>query len=313
MNKLIILLSAILLFSNCNKSKTPIKNVETHIEAISLLGKTLKSTKPDSRTLANYKKAKAAFLKDSSAVEKYIWFGRRVAYLSHYNEAIEIYSNGLKRFPNDPRLYRHRGHRYITLRKFYNAIPDLEKAVELIEGKEDQVEPDGIPNAQNIPVSSLHTNIWYHLGLAHYLKHDFEAALEAFQNCYIAGTNDDNKVSSTNWLYMILRRLGRKKEAAKVLENISPQMNVIENTVYHDLCLFYKGEKKINELMNPDSGSSRNDAILYGVANWYYYNDNPQKAKEIFVAILSKDSWNSFGYIAAEAEMANLTKNNSKK
>ena len=37
----------------------------------------------------------------------------------------------------------------------------------MIAGKEDSIEPDGMPNPQNIPVSSLHTNIWYHLGLAY--------------------------------------------------------------------------------------------------------------------------------------------------
>ncbi len=78
-------------------------------------------------------------------------------------------------------MYRHRGHRYITLREFDKAIADFNKAVELIEGTDDIVEPDGAPNAAGIPTSTLHTNIWYHLGLAHYLKGDFAAALLAYE------------------------------------------------------------------------------------------------------------------------------------
>jgi hypothetical protein len=43
--------------------------------------------------------------------------------------------------------YRHRGHRYITLRCFDAAIADLEQASKLIKGKPGEIEPDGLPNA----------------------------------------------------------------------------------------------------------------------------------------------------------------------
>lgn len=33
-----------------------------------------------------------------------------------------------------------------------------------------EFEPDGIPNALNPPLTLPHRNIWYHLGLAYYLK-----------------------------------------------------------------------------------------------------------------------------------------------
>ena len=80
-----------------------------------------------------------------------------------------FFSQGIESFPDEPKLYRHRGHRYISVREFDKAIADLEKAVELIQGTPNEIEPDGMPNALNIPVSSLHGNIYYHLGLAYYL------------------------------------------------------------------------------------------------------------------------------------------------
>ena len=43
--------------------------------------------------------------------ENYIWLGRRTAYLTRYNEAIDIFSEGIDKFPVSYRLYRHRGHR----------------------------------------------------------------------------------------------------------------------------------------------------------------------------------------------------------
>ena len=65
----------------------------------------------------------------------------------------------------------------------------------MIKGLANQVEPDGMPNAQNIPVSALHGNIFYHLGLAYYLRHDFDKALLAYIDCLDATQNDDNLVS----------------------------------------------------------------------------------------------------------------------
>ncbi|HYW08338.1 MAG TPA: hypothetical protein VE913_15375, partial [Longimicrobium sp.] len=76
-----------------------------------------------------------------------LWYGRRTAYLGRYREAVEIFSEGAKRHPRDARMYRHRGHRYITLRQFDRAVRDLRRAAELTAGRPDEVEPDGMPNA----------------------------------------------------------------------------------------------------------------------------------------------------------------------
>ncbi len=45
-----------------------------------------------------------------------IWAGRRTAYIGRYREAIGIFSEGIARHPDDARMYRHRGHRYLTVR-----------------------------------------------------------------------------------------------------------------------------------------------------------------------------------------------------
>ena len=44
----------------------------------------------------------------------------------------------------------------------------------------------------------------------------------------------------------------------------------------------------------------------YGVANWYLYNGDSDKAKEILEKVLDGTSWAAFGYIAAEADMKRL-------
>jgi tetratricopeptide (TPR) repeat protein len=236
-----------------------------------------------------------------------IWYGRRLAYVGRFTESIDIYTEGIKRFPDDARFYRHRGHRRITLREFKGAIVDLKKAAQLIKAKPDEIEPDGQPNARNIPTSTLQFNIWYHLGLAYYLTGENQKALDAYRECLKVSKNPDALVSTTHWLYMILRRLNRNADAAKTLEPITEGMDVIENTGYYRLLLMYKGIVPADRLLDEAKGdSAASHSVLYGVGNWHLYNGRREQAREIFRRIVSSQQWTSFGFIAAEAELQKL-------
>ena len=243
---------------------------------------------------------------DPSA-DNLIWLGRRIAYLGHYKDAIQIFTQGAEKFPDDPRFLRHRGHRLITLRCFDLAIVDLNRAAKLIKGKPDQIEPDGLPNARNIPTSTLQSNIWYHLGLAHYLKGDFKAALKAYREAEKVSTNPDMLVATTHWLYMTLRRLGREKDAARVVVAIKPDLDVIENADYYKLIRLYQGKTTANQMLK-EIGSEANGLIKttigYGLGNWFLYNGERDEAEKIFRQIILGNQWASFGHIAAEAELS---------
>lgn len=236
---------------------------------------------------------------DASA-NNLIWLGRRTAYLGRYKEAIRIYTEAIEKFPDDARLFRHRGHRFITLRCFDLAIADLNRAAKLIKGKADEVEPDGMPNARNIPTSTLQSNIWYHLGLAHYLKGDFKAALKAYREAAKISTNPDMLVATTHWQYMTLRRLGREKEASGVIAAIKSDLEVIENEDYLKLIRLYQGKTTAEELLKEISKAS----IGYGVGNWFLYNDNRDEAQKIFRQVILGNQWAGFGHIAAEVELS---------
>ena len=240
-------------------------------------------------------------------VDALIWYGRRLAYLSRYHDAMAVFTDGMKKFPDDPRLYRHRGHRFITLRQFDAAIEDLRKGEALMRGRPDQVEPDGLPNVRNIPTTTLASNLCYHLGLAYYLKGDFERALPVYRRCYDESvkSNADRIVSTANWLYMTLRRMGRTAEAEKVLDGISTSMDVIEDVPYHKLLLMYAGEIAPEELEREGAATtSEGVTILYGIGNWYLYNGQPERAAGIFRRIVEGDQWAAFSYIAAEIELS---------
>ena len=273
-------------------------------QAISLTGEALYPGEPGEAVLENLAKARADYEANTNSVENIIWYGRRLAYVGDYRGAIDMFSEGIFKFPRDARLYRHRGHRYISIREFDRAIEDLERAATLIEGTENETEPDGAPNPLGIPVSSRHGNIWYHLGLAYYLKHDWPNALRAYDNGFNASRNDDNRVSTTHWRYMILRRMGREEDARAVLDAISTEMNVIENMSYHALCLFYKEEISLEELIGDNEDNPAGAAVMYGAANWHYYNGQEGKARDMLKTLTETSSWAGFGYIAAEADLA---------
>ncbi len=290
----------------CCAHASVLPDVPAGAQAVTLSGKPLYPPEPSQKTLEQLAEARRNYEANRNDADNIIWYGRRTAYAGDFRGAIEIYTEGIKKFPDDDRMYRHRGHRYISIREFDRAIADLEKAAELIEGRENEMEPDGQPNEFNIPVSSRHGNIWYHLGLAYYLKHDWENALRAYQNGFDSGQNDDNRVSTTHWLYMIKRRMGDAEGAKKYLEVITPDMNVIENHSYYMLCLFYKGEIGVEELIGDGEDTPSGASAAYGLANWYYYEGKPETARQHLEALVNTESWAAFGFIAAEADLESM-------
>ena len=280
-------------------------------QATSLLGKPLVPAPPSADARATLEKnlaaARADYDKNPDNADAIIWLGRRLAYLGRYRDAIEIFSEGIRKHPKDARMYRHRGHRYITVRELDRATTDLSAAAKLVAGRPDEVEPDGQPNARNIPTSTLNSNIFYHLALAHYLRGAFEPSLAAWRECERYSKNPDMLVATSHWLYMTLRRLDRPGEARQVLDPISAEMEIIENASYHRLLLVYKGIEKAETLQQSlSSGGLDAVTISYGLGNWHLYNGRRDQAVAMFRDIVEKNGnqWPAFGYIASEAELA---------
>jgi len=313
MKNLLLLLIAAIIFFGCAEShqkKSESENLEfqREIEAITLLGDTLFSNIPgNSESLENFEKAKTKYLSNPNDIESIIWYGRRTAYLGKYQDAIDIYSKGIQILPDNARLYRHRGHRYISTRQYDKAIADFERAVQLIDGQANVIEQDGIPNAQNKPISSLHGNIYYHLALAYYLVHDLQNAERVYQKRITTHNNDDNIVSAGHWHYMTLRRIGKDLEARELLSGINKEMDIIENMHYHNMCLFYKGVLEEGDLQIEDVKGRVNEVFLYGLGNWNLYEKKDTiQAQIYFDKLLARGNMASFAFIAAEADYKNL-------
>ncbi len=278
---------------------------------ITLLGKSFYEPERSAKTQAlldsNLNVAITNWKKDSSE-ENYIWYGRRLGYLSRFTEAINIFTEGLEKYPNSAKLLRHRGHRFISLRLFDRAIEDLSKANRLANALPRDIEPDGSPNRLNKPLSSTLFNIRYHLALAHYLKGDFAQAQQDYFGCLTTCDNDDLLVATIDWLYMTYRRQGMEKEALSALGNINDSMNIIENDSYYKRCQMYQGKMVPELLLEVGPGDTDPDLTIatqgYGVGNWYLYNGDSAKAKEVFEKVVSGKHFASFGFIASEVELA---------
>lgn len=249
-------------------------------EVISPLGARFYPKLDEKQAVAEAEKQLAAAPDD---VDRLIALGRAQVSVLRLRDAIATFTRAIALAPDNARLYRLRGHRYISSRQFGKAVADLQRAARL---------------------SDREFDIWYHLGLAHYLKRDFARAADAYRRARDAGTKDDNVIAASNWLYASLRRQNRSAEAARVLERITPDMNVQEDKMYFALLLFYKGMKQEAELLHPQLTDMEAATVGYGIGNWHLYNGRRARAREVFRKIVEGKEWAAFGFISAEAELA---------
>lgn len=302
------ILAGFLILSCSEQNELP--PVPEGVQGFSLLGDTLFTPKISPETFDEYNQnlvqAVQVYQSDPENAEAIIWLGRRTAYLGEYRQAIDIFTEGIYKHPEDPRMYRHRGHRYITLRKFDLAIQDFLQAEELMRSIPDQVEPDGLPNELNQPTSTLKSNVWYHLGLAHYLSGNFEVAIQAYENAFELELTDDMRIALLYWYYMSLKRLGNDFKAGQALEGINQNIQLIENEVYLNLLLVFKGIFDANRLMEASENALDNATMGYGIGNWHYVNGREERAINIWENVCQSGQWAAFGYIASEAELARL-------
>jgi len=240
--------------------------------------------------------------------ETAIWVGRRLGYLGRYQEAVDWYGEALATWPESYRLLRHRGHRWITLRRFDRAEADLEAAWELARTQPDRDEPDGAPNAFGVPRSSDHGNILYHWALALYLQGRFDAAAEVWQQAVDRARNQDSEVSSRYWLAHAHRAAGRHDEARRVLAAVRPDWVLLENHTYHRLCLVMSGREDSAGLVRGDDESGVQEAtVAYGLAAWrLHQGGDTQRARAALAYVAERGDWAAFGTIAASADLARL-------
>lgn len=220
-----------------------------------------------------------------------------------FSASIPLYTRGMQMFPEDVRFPRYRGHRLLSMRRFDAALADLKAAVELAPASFD---------------------VSYHLGLAYYLRGDFNHAAREYGRClalgdkprpeYLRGIpagwrscyalDDDSRVALTDWAYRALRRAGKHAEAKVLLERIGESMTVRENTSYWKALLFYKGARTEEQTLGAPGNSNAPATVGYGIAVFHRLEGRPERACQLLQRIVNEENWTAFGVIGAETDLA---------
>jgi len=256
----------------------------------------------------NLAAAEARWKAAPAELDAIVWYGRRLGYEGRFDEAVAVYSAGLEQHPLDPELLRHRGHRYLSLRRFEEARADLEQAARVLEREPDRIELDGAPNDFGVPRGTLHTNVWYHLGLAYHCLRRDEDAARAFALCLAAAGNDDFRVAAAYWRALALIHLGSAGGARELAGLYAGrELELMESFDYAELLRLYAGTstRALDQLAAAETPLVR-ATLAYGAAMWHRLEGREPEARDALLALVGSEGSAAFGRIAAEVELGRM-------
>lgn len=238
---------------------------------------------PDTGAIA---RAESTLAADPRNVERIIQLGLAHSAIRQYREAIRVFTRGLAIAPDNPLLYRWRGHRYISVRELDSAVADLTRGNRL---------------------DSMSYDIWYHLGVARFARAEFPPAADAFAHAQRLAPNDNEVAGATDWLWMSLSRAGRAAEAQAALARAHDSLRITTAAAYAQRLRLYKGAIGPEQVLTPaDTGDVAVATLSYGVGNWFLVRGDRAAARTWFERAIRSGGWPAFGFIAAEAELRRL-------
>lgn len=238
-------------------------------------------SQPDTGPVA---RAERALADDPRNVQRLISLGVAQAGPRRMREAVATFTRALAIAPNDPMLYRWRGHRNISIRQFDRAMADLTRGYGL---------------------DSTNYGILYHLGVLRFVRGDFNAAADAFAHAQPRAPDAGELAGSTDWLWMSLQRAGRGAEAVAMLARRPDSLPVAN--AYARRLRMYRGEIGPEALLTPaDTGDVDVATLSFGLGNWYMVKGDTARARAQFERSTRSRGWPAFGFIASEAELARL-------
>ena len=236
-------------------------------------------------TAGTVARAQSALAADPQNVDSLIQLGLAQSGIREYREAIATFTRGIQMAPQNPILYRWRGHRYLSIRELDSARADLDRGLAL---------------------DSTVYGCWYHLGIVKYVTGDFDGAADAFAHALPLAPDSGERAGSIDWSWMSLSRAGRAADAQAVLDQHPDSLP--EGNAYTRRIRLYRGEVAPNDVVTPaDTDGIQVATLSYGLGNWYLVQGDTTRAREWFsVSVQQSDGWPAFGFIASEAELRRL-------
>lgn len=233
--------------------------------------------------------AEQALAQDPRNGDLWMQKGLALAKYSLMREATECYSMAISYNPFKWEYYRHRAHRFLSMWRFEDAAADFTIASRL--------NPDG-------------WDIWYHLGLSHFLLGAYDKAAKAYQRCLDLTTQESKLIACVDWYWMTLNRLERYDDAKKLLDRITTGMDAGDNTAYYARLMVYKGLKKAEDVLSADPEKTTDLERLtygFGIGNYMMIHGDAQSAIDIWKQVVKagdeNDLYYAFSYLASKVEL----------
>jgi len=275
----LILLTVLQGASNAQQPASPKPAMQAFAEGTEFLKKN-----DNEKALAAFERAISL---DSKNADFHLEKCRVLAALRRHAEAIPACTESLRLKPNNSQALRDRGHYYLNQGKVDLGMADLKKAESI--KKDDR-------------------GIYYHLGLAYYLKGDFANAVKAYEGCLANSSDDATRIECSAWLYPSLLRSGRAADAKKLLDGIQITSLPGHPGNYLDRILLFKGLKSEDEVAKtmPVEGGLSESTVGYGIGLWHLLNGRRDRAREYFEKAVATNYTVSWGYRASEAELKRM-------
>ena len=236
---------------------------------------------PDTGAVA---RARSALAAEPRNVERIIQLGVAQSGVRQFREAIRTFTDGLAIAPNDPMLYRWRGHRYLSVRDLDRAMSDLTRGFQL---------------------DSTNYGILYHLGIVRFARGDFAGAADAFARGQRRAPDAAELAGATDWLWMSLERAGRSADARAMLDRRPDSLPVAN--AYAQRLKLYRGEIVPDSVFTPaDTADVQVATLSYGIGNWYLVRGDTARARQWFERSVASGGWPGFGFIVSEIELRRL-------
>lgn len=258
--------------------------------------------------------AKSAY-ETNMTVDNATWYARLLGYQGLARESIAVTTNALKKYPDSPKLLRHRAHRYFGVREFDKSIEDGLRSAKLYEGKpleREKLGPAYFPASPDV----VQFYTYYHLGQAYFAKHDFDNAAKWFHRAREIGAGTGgppDETASIYWEYLSLARATRYSEAKALVDDYKLTLfdlrdNPEGNNYFDGIQLFKQLRDPADFYSVRDTGKafSTSDGIKsstsYSLAQYYILRAEYDKAKPYLRQAMQIETWSFFARIQAEAD-----------